>query len=235
LRSEVLADEPPEKLNHIEGNEICQNVKEKQYPEFENNNYVLMGESNLEMNDIKLEEIQNENQNSDFKSKMSNLLKKVGLELEKKAKVVSNKFKEMEIGEKFKTTGQKAFIVFKKAGKFVVKKSQPMYEKISEKSKEGASSLSKKSKELYSEIKLKFSEKKTQDMPVSDYYELSARPIASNENIIKYIDDKETLNDQQCTQQLINPNNSFRLLTESIDSNSQVEGNYNFFNEYFNC
>ena len=51
-------------------NEICQNVEEIQYPEFENNNYVLMGESNLEMSDIKLEEIQNENQNSDFKSKM---------------------------------------------------------------------------------------------------------------------------------------------------------------------
>jgi hypothetical protein len=221
-----LAEEPPEKLNQLHGNQICQNNEVQQYPEFENNNYILMGESNLELSDINLEEVQNQNvnQNTDFKSKMSNLFKKVGKEFEKKAKVVSDKFKEMEIAEKFKTTGQKAFIVMKRAGKFVVKKGKPMYDKISDKTKEGATSLSRKSKELYSELKYKFTGKETVDMPVSDYYELSARPMASNENIIKYIDDKETIPVSGSLEPLSDSNNSFRLLTDSIESQGQVEG-----------
>jgi hypothetical protein len=221
LRSEVLADEPPEKINHEEGNQPCQNL-ENRFPEFENNNYILMGENNaIDINEINLEEI-NENQN--ISSKLTSIFKKVGKEIEKKARIVSNKFKEMEIGDKFKAAGQKSFIVMQRAGKFVVKKSKPMYEKISEKTKEGASSLTKKSKEIYSELKTKLTGKETLkgEMPVSDYYELNARPQASHENIFKYIDDKE--DNPVRVQQIQARQDSFRLLTDSNENLGQVEG-----------
>jgi hypothetical protein len=200
LRSEVLADEPPERINPLDGNQQSEFNELNYFPEFDN--YQMMGEN------VIIEENEVENKNKSFISKVELFFKKMGKNVKKAAKDVGDKFKELDIGDKLKASGKKAYFVMKKAGGFVIMKSKPIMEKISEKTKQGASTLSKKTKELITDIKLKIKGDESKgEVPTSDYYELKSHN--ANDRILNYIDEKET-------------NNEIKLEKEESDKNIQM-------------
>lgn len=239
MRSEVLADEPPEKIPASEGNLISEiYIDFEPYPEFDN--YQLMDE--VALNNI-------EGKKEGFFAKVGTFFKKVGKEMEETAKKVSEKFKEIDFKDKIKTTGSKAYIVLKKAGGFVILKSAPVVEAlkektkegldiISDKAKEGAQKFSIKTKEIYSDLKTKITKKGEKDsgnigeVPVSDYYELRSQvEINHNQNIVNFINEEKQIcrdsSDNRVKENVTHAEqrNSFTLLDDSI-SKSQEEGKF---------
>lgn len=230
-----MADEPPEKLHSYDGPHLSENLDINYFPEFEN--YQLMKEYEEPQENENLEE-------KKFIDKVGFFLKKVGKNVKKATEKITDKIKELELGEKLKTTGSKAYVVMKKAGGFVVMKTKPVVEKISEKTKEGfdkltektkegAEIVSKKTNELFKNIKSKIRGKEEEtneivpvigEIPVSDYYELNNKP--TNNNIVNFIEEKEVgikSEIQEVNDLNLNKENSFTLLNNSSINISIVQ------------
>ena len=177
------------------------------YPEFED--YKLIGETMPIEEENKDQNIKAEN----FMAKVSIFLKKVQKNVRKAATVMKSKINNMELGEKIKYTGQKAFVVVKTAGGYVVEKGTPYLEKfqektaegyeiMKEKTKNGASIVANKTKEAYIDIKSKYitkGEDKTLKINekghvVTDNLNQNAE-IKENKDIINFIDEENKKNE----------------------------------------
>jgi hypothetical protein len=187
-----LADEPPMKIELYQGNIPAENLEFNSYPEFEN--YILMSEEPV---------IVNEEKQKSFVSKVGGFLKLVGKKVSKAAAEVSVKIKEMELGERLKYSSSKAYVVIKKAGGFAVVKSEPMVNKIKEKTKEGATIIAQRTFNIYEDLKNKYITKKPNsitetsqelkgEIPSSYYYELKSNN--NNQIIVDFINTNQESN-----------------------------------------
>ena len=226
LRSEILADEPPEPLSREQGGLPSKDLDFNPYPEFEN--YQLMKETQQN----------NTVQKKGFFDSVRMYLDKVGEKVKTISHNLHEKVKKYEIGEKLKHTGEKAFYVMKQAGKYVIMKSEPVVETIKETTKGGYEKIKEKTINLVSNIKDKITGEKIDDqkkdngeIPTSDYYELKKNQTIDNFIYSKEEEqkvDKEEIHEADiCDINDINAlarGNSFTLLKESNNNKEQNNG-----------
>ncbi len=187
-----MAEEPPEKISKPLGIQLSENLQANNYPEFENYQYVG-NLSDFEEQDKKVSE-------NSFSSKFKKFFGKVEKEVKSAAGKIKDKFIKLQLGDKIKTTGKKFIVVMKDAEGFIVMKSQPVVDKISEKSKIGYKKISAKTKEVYKKLTSKIFKKENpteklleETQQNSNYYELKTNHQNQLEenNAIKFLNEEE--------------------------------------------
>ncbi len=180
-----------------------------------------------------MSEYTNTTKKNRFFEKVGSFFDKVGKGVKDFGEKLGEKMKEYQIGEKLKKTGNHAFVVIKNAGGYVVMKSKPVVEKISETTKEGYGSLKEKTKQIYHDIKDKITGRPTEkdnekgEIPISNYYELNC-----NKTINDFIENREDFNDynQKDENQTVNNEEEISLADMGETGNSIVSPRSSSFN-----
>ena len=159
------------------------------YPEFDNYEYV----GNLEDFNKPEQVVDNS-----FSSKFKKFFAKVEKEVKNAAEKVKDKINKLQISDKITTSSKKFIVVVKDAEGFIIMKTQPVIDKISEKGKIGYEKISAKTKEVYKSLTSKFFKKENpteklleETQQNSNYYELKSN---NNQNQIDETNSLKVLN-----------------------------------------